>query len=76
MGKHDFQLGQIHLSAGNTLDEQILLNEKKEIVDFEKTARVEKQPNKKFELFKKLEIYRFSFNLTNNHGGDYERRKI
>lgn len=53
------QVGGIHLEAGNTLEQQILLNEKrdkleKEIARLEKLARVEKQPKKKFELVQKI----------------------
>lgn len=53
------QIGQIQVSGGNTLDEQIELDEKKaklqkEIVRLEKAARVEKQPKKKFELVQSI----------------------
>lgn len=53
------QIGQIQLSDGNTLDEQILLDEQKaklqkEIARLEKLARAEKQPKKKFELAQQL----------------------
>lgn len=53
------QIGQIQLSDGNTLDEQILLDEQKaklqkEIARLEKLARVEKQPKKKFELVQRI----------------------
>lgn len=49
------QIGQIQLSGGNTLDEQIAIDEQrnklqKEITRLEKLARAEKQPKKKFEL--------------------------
>ena len=48
-------VGGVDIEPGNTLDEQIELNEKrqkleKEIAKFEKQARAEKQPKKKFEL--------------------------
>ena len=53
------QIGQIQLSDGNTLDEQILLDEQKaklqkEIARLEKLARAEKQPKKKFELVQRI----------------------
>lgn len=53
------QIGQIQVSGGNTLDEQIELDEKKaklqkEIVRLEKAARAEKQPKKKFELVQSI----------------------
>ena len=48
-------VGGVNLENGNTLDEQIEINEKKqklekEIAKLEKQARAEKQPKKKFEL--------------------------
>lgn len=48
-------VGGVNIEKGNTLDEQIEINEKKqklekEIVKLEKQARAEKQPKKKFEL--------------------------
>lgn len=53
------QVGGIHLETGNTLEQQILLDEKrdkleKEIARLEKLARAEKQPKKKFELVQKI----------------------
>ena len=53
------QIGQIHIGVGNTLDEQIELDEKKarlqkEIERLEKAARAEKQPKKKFELVQRI----------------------
>lgn len=53
------QIGQIQLSDGNTLDEQIFLDEQKEklqkeITRLEKLARAEKQPKKKFELVQRI----------------------
>lgn len=52
-------VGEIIVSDGNTLDEQIAQNEQKaklqkEIARLEKQARAEKQPNKKFELVQKI----------------------
>ena len=48
-------VGGVNIEKGNSLDEQIEINEKKqklekEIVKLEKQARAEKQPKKKFEL--------------------------
>lgn len=48
-------VGGVSLKQGNTLDEQIIIDEKrqkleKEIAKLEKQARAEKQPKKKFEL--------------------------
>lgn len=49
------QIGDIQVTQGNTLDEQIAIDDKKmrlekEIARLEKQARNEKQPKKKFEL--------------------------
>ena len=48
-------VGGVNIEKGNSLDEQIEINEKKqklekEIAKLEKQARAEKQPKKKFEL--------------------------
>ena len=48
-------VGGVNIETGNTLDEQIEINDKKqklekEIASLEKQARAEKQPKKKFEL--------------------------
>lgn len=53
------QIGDITIEAGNTVDEQIELNKKreqieKEIARLEKQARKETQPKKKFELVQKI----------------------
>lgn len=53
------QIGSITIAQGNTLDEQIAVNEQKaklqkEISRLEKLARAEKQPKKKFELAQKV----------------------
>ena len=53
------QIGAIHVTDGNTLSQQIELDEKrakleKEIAKLEKQARAEKQPRKKFELVQKI----------------------
>ena len=53
------QVGNIRLQTGNTLDQQIAIDEqraklKKEIARLEKLAWAEKQPKKKFELVQKI----------------------
>lgn len=53
------QVGNIQLQTGNTLDQQIAIDEqraklKKEIARLEKLAWAEKQPKKKFELVQKI----------------------
>lgn len=55
-------VGGIEIDQGNTLDEQIEVNERrqkleKEIVRLEKLARTEKQPKKKFEMVQRLREY-------------------
>lgn len=55
------QIGGIKVDQGNTLDEQIAVDEQrmklqKEIVKLEKQARAERQPKKKFELADKVKI--------------------
>ena len=52
-------VGSVEIEQGNTLDEQIEVNEKrqkleKEIAKLEKQARAEKQPKKKFELVQQI----------------------
>ena len=52
-------IGGIHIEAGRTLDEQLELNEKKqklkrEIMKYEKLARKERQPRRKYEYVQKL----------------------
>lgn len=52
-------VGGVSLEEGNTLDEQIEINERmqkleKEIAKLEKQARAEKQPKKKFELVQQI----------------------
>lgn len=52
-------VGGVNIEKGNSLDEQIEINEKKqklekEIAKLEKQARAEKQPKKKFELVLKV----------------------
>ena len=51
------------MDAGNTLEEQIALDEQKaklqkEIAKLEKQARAEKQPKKKFELVQKINQFK------------------
>ena len=53
------EVGGFEIEQGNTIDEQIAINEKrqkleKEIARLEKKARAEKQPKKKFELVQKI----------------------
>lgn len=52
-------LGDITIEEGNSLDEQITVNEakaklEKQIEDLEKKARSEKQPRKRLEYFEQL----------------------
>lgn len=61
------QIGQIQISSGNALDEQIELDEKKakvqkEIARLEKAARAERQPKKKFNLVQKVMELKRSLN--------------
>ena len=62
------QVGGITIQQGNTLDQQIVADEKrakleKEIARLKKLARAEKQPNKKFELVQQI------IHLTSKIGG-------
>ena len=55
------QIGGIQMQSGNTLEQQIALDEQrtkleKEIARLEKLARAEKQPKKKFELVQKINV--------------------
>ena len=55
------QVGNIRLQTGNTLDQQIAIDEQrakleKEIARLEKLAWAEKQPKKKFELVQQINI--------------------
>ena len=57
------QIGEINMDAGNTLEEQIAMDEQKaklqkEIAKLEKQARAEKQPKKKFELVQKINQFK------------------
>ena len=54
-------VGGVNIEKGNTLDEQIEVNDKKqklekEIARLEKKARTEKQPKKKFELVQRIKV--------------------
>lgn len=54
------QVGGITIESGNTLDQQIVADERrekilKEIAKLEKLARAEKQPKKKFELVQQIQ---------------------
>ena len=54
-------VGGVNIEKGNTLDEQIEINNKKqklekEIARLEKKARTEKQPKKKFELVQRIKV--------------------
>ena len=54
-------VGRVNIEKGNTLDEQIEINDKKqklekEIARLEKQARAEKQPKKKFELVQRIKV--------------------
>lgn len=55
------QVGGVTIEQGNTLEEQIEVDEKrqkiqKQIITLEKLARTEKQPKRKFELANKIKI--------------------
>ena len=59
------QIGDIHIENDNSLDEQIICDEKraklkKEIVRLEKLARAEKQPKKKFEIVQEISVLKRS----------------
>lgn len=59
------QVGNIRLQTGNTLDQQIAINEQrvkleKEIARLEKLAWAEKQPKKKFELVQRIKLMKES----------------
>lgn len=65
------QIGDIHIENDNSLDEQIICDEKrakleKEIARLEKLARAEKQPKRAFELHQKI------IKLKNEIGEYYE----
>lgn len=59
------QVGNIRMQTGNTLDQQIAIDEqraklKKEIARLEKLAWAEKQPKKKFELAQRIKLMKES----------------
>lgn len=59
------QIGDIHIENDNSLDEQIICDEKraklkKEIARLEKLARAEKQPKKKFEIVQEISVLKRS----------------
>lgn len=59
------QVGNIRLQTGNTLDQQIAIDEQrakleKEIARLEKLAWAEKQPKKKFELVQRIKLMKES----------------
>ena len=63
------QVGGITIEQGNTLDQQIVADEKrakleKEIARLEKLARAEKQPKKKFELVQRIQKITEELNIS------------
>ena len=65
------QVGDVELEQGNSLDEQIAVDERKEklikeIEKLEKQARNEKQPNKKFELVQRVRALKKQLEDENN----------
>lgn len=55
-------VGNVNIEQGKSLDEQIVIDEKrqkieKEIAKLEKQARAEKQPKKKYEMVQRLRTY-------------------
>ena len=60
-------IGGVNIADGNTLDEQIAADERrqkieKEIAKLEKQARAEKQPKKKFELVQQIKKLQYEIN--------------
>ena len=60
-------IGGVSIADGNTLDEQIAADERrqkieKEIAKLEKQARAEKQPKKKFELVQRIKKLQYEIN--------------
>ena len=60
-------IGGVSIADGNTLDEQIAADERrqkieKEIAKLEKQARAEKQPKKKFELVQQIKKIQYEIN--------------
>lgn len=67
-------IGNIEIKQGNTLDEQIEVNEKiakleRDIAQLEKQARAEKQPKKKFELAGRVNTLKKDLNLLKANSG-------
>lgn len=65
------QIGGITMQQGNTLDEQIAVDEQRikiqrEIARLEKQARAERQPNKKFELVQQAKKLKEKLELIRN----------
>ena len=63
-------IGEVSIADGNTLDEQIAADERrqrieKEIAKLEKQARAEKQPKKKFELVQRIKQLKEDSNVRN-----------
>lgn len=61
-------IGGVSIADGNTLDEQIVIDERrqkieKEIAKLEKQARAEKQPKKKFELVQRMKCLKKRFDV-------------
>jgi hypothetical protein len=53
------QVGDVRVQQGNSLDEQIVIDEErlklqKQIINIEKQAKAEKQPRRKFDLVQKI----------------------
>lgn len=68
------QIGNVVIEEGNTIDEQIAVDEqkekiKKEIVRLEKQARAEKQPNKKFDLVQKIKNLKMELCIRRTYFG-------
>ena len=66
-------VGGVNIEKGNSLDEQIEINEKKqklekEIAKLEKQARAEKQPKKKFELVQAEKKLKEKLKLLEGYG--------
>lgn len=61
-------VGTVNIEHGNSLDEQIAVDEKRqkiemEIVKLEKKARAEKQPKKKYEVVQRMRAYQEQLSL-------------
>lgn len=61
-------VGTVNIEHGNSLDEQIAVDEKRqkiemEIVKLEKKARAEKQPKKKYEMVQRMRAYQEQLSL-------------